>query len=75
MTLNLRIALAFASLFASALLAQDPVKPEPPKTEPPKTDPAKEKPFAEIIKGAQEIPGLFTLFRTEDKLYLEIKPD
>jgi Met-zincin/Domain of unknown function (DUF5117) len=33
------------------------------------------KPFAEIVKGATELPGLFRLYRTEDKVYMEIGPE
>src|SRR5687768_7543897 len=45
--------------------AQRPGAPEPPK----------DKPFADIVKDAQVIKGLFTLYRTEDKVFLEILPD
>ncbi len=34
----------------------------------------KEKPFADIVKGAEEISGLFTLYKLDDKVYLEIQP-
>src|SRR2546426_7166091 len=37
--------------------------------------PGAEKPFEELIKGAQAIKGLFTLYRKDDKIYLEILPD
>jgi hypothetical protein len=57
-----------------------------PKAEPPKPDaakpdaakkpdPPKDKPFAEIIKEARQIDGLFRLYQTEEKVYLEIGPD
>ena len=36
------------------------------------TDP---KPFADLVKDAKEIPGLFRIYRTEDKVYMEISPD
>ncbi|HET8546929.1 MAG TPA: zinc-dependent metalloprotease, partial [Bryobacteraceae bacterium] len=39
---------------------------------PPATDP---KPFAELVKDAKEIPGLFRVHRSEDKVYLEIAPE
>lgn len=38
-------------------------------------DEPKQKPFAELVKKGREIPGLFTLHRTEDTVYLEVKPD
>jgi hypothetical protein len=33
------------------------------------------KPFAEIIKDAKEIPGLFTLWQKDEKVWIEIKPE
>jgi hypothetical protein len=33
------------------------------------------KPFAEVVKGATEIRGLFKLYRTEDKVFMEIGPN
>jgi hypothetical protein len=45
--------------------ARKPATPEPPK----------EKPFADIVKDAQVIKGLFTLYRTDEKVFLEILPD
>src|SRR5688572_1010898 len=38
-------------------------------------EPPKDKPFADIVKDAQVIKGLFTLYRTDDKVFLEILPD
>jgi uncharacterized protein DUF4953/uncharacterized protein DUF5117/uncharacterized protein DUF5118 len=37
--------------------------------------PPAEKPFADIIKDAEVINGLFTLYRKDDKVWLEILPD
>ncbi|MBI4469176.1 MAG: zinc-dependent metalloprotease [Acidobacteria bacterium] len=54
--------------------AAAPFKPEQ-TDETKKAEPPKDKPFAEIVKDAQEIKGLFTLHRTEEKVYLEILPD
>jgi Met-zincin/Domain of unknown function (DUF5117)/Domain of unknown function (DUF5118) len=45
--------------------AKKPAQPEPPK----------EKAFAEIVKDAQVIKGLFTLYRTDEKVFLEILPE
>ena len=40
-----------------------------------KPEPPKEKPFADAVKDAQVIKGLFTFYKTEDKVLLEIQPD
>ena len=40
-----------------------------------KTEPPKEKPFADVVKDAQVIKGLFTFYKTDDKVLLEIQPD
>ena len=40
-----------------------------------KAEPPKEKPFADVVKEARVIKGLFTLYKTEDKVFLEIRPD
>ena len=45
--------------------AQKPATPEPPK----------EKAFADVVKDAQVIKGLFTMYRTDEKVYLEILPE
>ena len=42
---------------------------------PDKPEPPKEKAFADIVKDAQVIKGLFTLYRTDEKVFLEILPD
>jgi hypothetical protein len=47
--------------------AAEPAKPEPGKE--------KEKPFAEVVKDAKAVSGLFTIYRTEDKTYLELLPE
>jgi hypothetical protein len=39
-----------------------------------KPEPPKDKAFADIVKDAEVIKGLFTLYRTEEKVYLEILP-
>src|ERR1041385_718464 len=42
----------------------------------PPGQPPQEKPFADLIKDAEVIEGLFNVYRTkDDKFYLEIKPD
>lgn len=37
--------------------------------------PAADKPFADVIKDAEVIKGLFTLYRKDEKTYLEILPE
>jgi hypothetical protein len=70
------------------LFAQQPQQPTPsgPAAAAPTTSPAadqkkpatpeppKEKAFADIVKDAQVIKGLFTLYRTDEKVFLEILP-
>src|SRR6185369_13925236 len=77
-------------LCTSMVFAQQPQQPSPaaptaspatspaadqkkPAEKPP--EPPKDKPFAEIVKDAQVIKGLFTLYRTEEKVFLEILPE
>ncbi|HEY2627957.1 MAG TPA: DUF5117 domain-containing protein, partial [Usitatibacter sp.] len=86
-TLVSAVALALAS--AGWSRAQDP--PHPPNGAPPspaapqgvppagapaaQPPAAQPKPFAEVIKGAKELPGYFKLFEKEDKVWMAIKPD
>ena len=56
----------------SAPNAQEEKKPDQAEAKKPETPP--EKPFAEVIKDAKVIPGLFTLYQTEEKAFLEIQP-
>src|SRR5437667_1165669 len=39
----------------------------------PETPP--EKPFADVVKDAKVVKGLFIFYKTEDKVFLEILPD
>src|SRR5689334_24313938 len=50
--------------------ATDAKKPASDKPEPPK-----DKAFADIVKDAQVVKGLFTLYRTDEKVFLEILPE
>jgi hypothetical protein len=54
--------------------AAENAKPSQPQAGPakPAANPADPKPFADLIKDAKEIPGLFRLYRTEDKVYMEV---
>jgi hypothetical protein len=70
---------AFMLLGAMVLSAQTAQKPEGDKksdsAEGKKPEPAKEKPFADVVKDAKVLKGLFTFYRTEDQVFLEIMPD
>jgi hypothetical protein len=56
---------AAAPTTSPAAGAQRPATPEPPK----------DKAFADVVKDAQVIKGLFTMYRTDEKVYLEILPE
>ena len=70
---------AFALFGAMVLPAQTPPKPEgdkkPDSADSKKPEPPKEKAFADVVKDAKVIKGLFTFYRTEDSVYLEIMPE
>ncbi len=61
-------------LCLAALHGQQTPQPEPPKADAPKPEVPKEKSFADTVKDMKVLPGLFTLYRNEEKLYLEILP-
>lgn len=75
------------SLSALAANAQEPVAPVmPPATSaaklplaatPPveKPEPGAPKPFKDVLKGAKESKGLFTLHAKDEKIWIEIKPE
>jgi Met-zincin/Domain of unknown function (DUF5117) len=42
---------------------------------PPPPAPAAPRPFKEVIKDAKEIPGLFTLYQKDEKVWIAIKPE
>src|SRR5262245_1177645 len=73
--LLLTLAPVFTALAQDSPPQQPPAATEvkPPQAAPPKPDTAK--PFAEVVKGATEIRGLFKLYRTEDKVFMEIGPN
>ncbi len=75
-------------LCTSILVAQQPQQPQqqpspaapaataPAEQKKPATpEPPKDKPFADIVKDAQVLKGLFTLYRTDEKVFLEILPE
>ena len=79
-----RTALATAVLLAMAAVAQAQTPPAPngaasapgtaasgPGARPP-ADAAAPKPFADVIKGAKEQPGLFPIWRKDEKVWIEI---
>ncbi len=51
--------------------------PRPPGATPiaPAAPPGPLKPFAEVVKGAERSDGLFTLWRKDDKTWIELKPE
>ena len=73
-----RTALATAALLALAAFAQAQTSPaapagaaSAPAARPP-VDPTAPKPFADVIKGAKEQPGLFPIWRKDEKVWIEI---
>ena len=42
---------------------------------PPATAPGAPKPFKDLIKEAKEIPGFFTLYQKDEKVWIAIKPE
>ncbi len=82
MTPMSRSVLASAALLALAAMAQAQTPPAPAATAAsgpataaparPPVDPTAPKPFAEVIKGAKEQPGLFPIWRKDEKVWIEI---
>src|SRR5262245_61313228 len=74
-------ALALA-LVTTLALAADRDKDKKPETKPaaaaepakPEASKDKDKPFADVVKDAKVVSGLFTVYRTDDKTYLELLP-
>ncbi|HEX7559072.1 MAG TPA: zinc-dependent metalloprotease, partial [Usitatibacter sp.] len=46
--------------------------PGTPQTSPPIPQP---RPFGDVIKGATELPGYFTLYEKDEKVWIELKPE
>ncbi|HSB16466.1 MAG TPA: zinc-dependent metalloprotease [Bryobacteraceae bacterium] len=67
--------LVVCAVIAPAAAQQTPETQAPKPAEAKKPEPPKEKTFAEIVKDAKEIKGLFTLWQTDEKVYLEVLPD
>jgi hypothetical protein len=79
---------AIALVFASGGLARADEPPRPPNGAlapaagaiPPGSPPVlpavpQPKPFAEVIKGAKELPGFFNLYEKDDKVWIALKPE
>src|SRR6185503_10694565 len=60
---------------AAPATAQTPAADPKKAAMPDKPEPPKDKAFADVVKDAQVIKGLFTLYRTEEKTFLEILPE
>ena len=77
------LTVAVLSVLSGNALSQAPATPPPatppaavpPAAVPAPVPPGAPKPFKEVIKEAKEIPGLFTLFEKDDKVWIEIKPE
>ncbi len=70
--------LAVSLLGVLSLPAQTAPKPDDQKKQEAaekKPEPPKDKSFADVVKDAKVIKGLFTFYQTEDQTYLEILPD
>ena len=61
------VLLAILCLPASPLFGQS-------SNAPPAAPPSKFKDYGEVVRGTERFEGLFTLYRTNDTLYAEIKP-
>ena len=74
-----RTVLATAALLAVSAVAQAQTPPAPAGAASapaaaarPPADPTAPKPFADVIKGAKEQPGLFPIWRKDEKVWIEI---
>ena len=78
-----RIGFLFSTILlcTSLVFAQQPQQPPPsadsakPATAEKSPEPAKDKTFADVVKDAEVVKGLFTLYRTDEKVFLEILPE
>jgi len=75
-TASLAIALCLLYPAIPTFCAQNPDKEKKPaSSEEKKSDAPKEKTFEETVKDAKVIKGLFTLYQTDEKVFLEIQPN
>lgn len=63
--------------FSTSVMAQEAPKPDPAAAAAAaaKANPTAPKPYKEVIKDAKEMKGFFNLFRKDEKVWLEIKPE
>ena len=66
------VAAATAQANASAVAASVPASSATPR---PTADPLAPKPFADVIKDAKPLAGLFPLWRRDEKIWIEIRKD
>ncbi|MCE4553012.1 zinc-dependent metalloprotease [Roseateles cellulosilyticus] len=76
------VLLALAAIASTQAQAQNPPAPSGAASAPasaasapaarPPADPSAPKPFADVIKGAKEQPGLFPIWRKDEKVWIEI---
>jgi len=75
-TASLAIALSLLSPAMPTFCAQNPDREKKPDSaEEKKSDAPKDKTFEETVKDAKVIKGLFTLYQTDEKVFLEIQPN
>jgi len=75
-TASLAITLSLLSPAMPTFSAQNPDREKKPDSaEEKKSDAPKDKTFEETVKDAKVIKGLFTLYQTDEKVFLEIQPD
>ena len=75
-TASLAIALSLLSPAMTTFCAQNPDREKKPDSaEEKKSDAPKDKTFEETVKDAKVIKGLFTLYQTDEKVFLEIQPN
>src|SRR5471030_664957 len=57
---------------AAATASVPTTLPGTPQTSPPIPQP---RPFADVIRGAKELPGYFNLYERDEKVWIELKPE
>ena len=78
----LALALAGGGFATAQQPAPTPITPPaangapPPAGAPPAPQPMPQpKPFKEVVKDAKEVPGFFTLYEKDEKVWIEVKPE
>lgn len=74
-TLSASILVSLSVATKAQVPAAPPASVPPTVGAPVAATPPATKPFKDVIKDAKEIPGLFTLFEKDDKVWIEIKPE